>query len=108
MTNVAMSINTVNTATAIAAIAPALRPLPESPGEPFDGIVVFALPESPGEPFDGIVIFALPESLGEPFDGMVVSVLYKIEYTLALKYKRNLISCGARFNIVLNITVMEL
>ena len=40
MINVAMSIKTVNTATAIAAIAPALRSLPESPGGPFDGMVV--------------------------------------------------------------------
>ena len=40
MINVAMSIKTVNMATAIAAIAPALRPLPESPREPFDDVVV--------------------------------------------------------------------
>ena len=40
--NVAMS-KTINTATAIAAIAPALRPLPESPREPFDGVVVSVL-----------------------------------------------------------------
>ena len=40
----------------IAAIAPALRPLPESPREPFDGIVV----------------------------SMIVSVLYKTEYMLEL------------------------
>ena len=41
--NVARSIKTVNTATAIAAIAPALRLLPESPGEPFDGMDVSLL-----------------------------------------------------------------
>ena len=40
MINVAMSIKATITATAIAAIAPALRPLPESPGEPFDDVVV--------------------------------------------------------------------
>ena len=39
MINVAVSIKTVNTATAIAAIAPALRP-PESLMEPFYGVVV--------------------------------------------------------------------
>ena len=37
--NAAMSIITINKATAIAALAPALRPLPESPGS-FDGVVV--------------------------------------------------------------------
>ena len=68
MINAGMSIKTVSTATAIAAIAPALRPLPESPREPFDGIVVSAL----------------PESTAEPFDGMIVSVLYKTEYILEL------------------------
>ena len=43
MIAVAWSIKTVNTATAIAAIVPALRPLPESPGGPFDGMVVSIL-----------------------------------------------------------------
>ena len=43
MINVARSIKTVNTATAIAAIAPAPRPLPESPGGPFDDVVVSVL-----------------------------------------------------------------
>ena len=42
MINAAMSLKTINTATAIAAIAPALRPLPESPGS-FDGVVVSVL-----------------------------------------------------------------
>ena len=41
--NAAMSIITINTATAIAAIAPALRPLPKSPGGPFDDVVVSVL-----------------------------------------------------------------
>ena len=40
--NAAMSIKTINTATAIAAIAPVLRPLPESPAA-FDGVVVSVL-----------------------------------------------------------------
>ena len=43
MINVAMSIKTVNTATAIADTAPALRPQPKSPGEPFGGMVVSVL-----------------------------------------------------------------
>ena len=43
MINAATSIKTVNMATAIAAIAPALRPLPKSPGEPLDDVVVSLL-----------------------------------------------------------------
>ena len=43
MINVAMSIKTVNAATTIAAIAPALRPLPEPPGGPFNGVVISVL-----------------------------------------------------------------
>ena len=42
MINAAVSIKTVNTATAIVAIAPAQRP-PEPLGEPFDGVVVSVL-----------------------------------------------------------------
>ena len=40
---VAMSIKIVNAATTIAATAPALRPLPEPPGEPFNGVVISVL-----------------------------------------------------------------
>ena len=40
--NATMSIKTINTATSIAAIAPALRPLPESPAA-FDGVVASVL-----------------------------------------------------------------
>ena len=43
MINVATSIKIIHTATAIAAIAPALRPLPELLGEPFDDVVVSVL-----------------------------------------------------------------
>ena len=43
MINAAMSIKAAITATTIAAIAPSLRPLPESPGGPFDGVVVSVL-----------------------------------------------------------------
>ena len=40
---VSTSIKAAITATTIAAIAPALRPVPESPGEPFDSVVVSVL-----------------------------------------------------------------
>ena len=43
MINASMRINTANIATTIAAIAPALRPLPEPHGEPFDDVVVSVL-----------------------------------------------------------------